>query len=170
MIDLTLPRQDYRSRWRPSRRRRADSQTRTASNLAPSTTERKTAPLLVDCQRTASVRSMMIITVMLLIIGGVSAFDSFLTIKYQESLAHLELNPCCRWIMGLKHPGHEPFAQAVETDAMALFLGLKMAGTVGVMVTIQGLFMWRELMGLAVGIGVAICQLGLAGFLTLGIC
>lgn len=170
MIDLTIPRSDYRSRWRPIWRRRVQSRNKSASHAPRNSTARETAALLVDRPRTTSIRSMMIITVMLLIIGGVSAFDSFLTIKYQESLAHLELNPCCRWIMGLQHPGQEPFAQVVETDAMALFLGLKMAGTVGVMVTIQGLFMWRELMGLAVGVGVAICQLGLAGFLTLGLC
>jgi hypothetical protein len=116
----------------------------------------------LGCWLTSPWAAAISVAVMLWLIGSVSAFDAFLTLRYQESLSNMELNPICRWIMQLR------FNKPVEGEAVALFLGLKMIGTVNVLIIIKMLFLWRPHWGLAVGAGVTAFQLMLAAYLLAG--
>jgi len=61
-----------------------------------------------------------------LFIGVASAFDIYMSIKTQEYLFHLEMNPIGRWLIW--HDGGD----------IALFMGVKTAGTVLAL----GLLVW----------------------------
>lgn len=53
-----------------------------------------------------------------LFIGGVSSLDAALTVKYQSSLVHMELNPVARELLALS--GWDP----------SVMIGVKFAGTI----------------------------------------
>lgn len=53
-----------------------------------------------------------------IIIGTVSSYDAYLTIKYRDFLQDCEENPIARWIL-----------KSTDWD-VSLFIGLKMAGTI----------------------------------------
>lgn len=91
-----------------------------------------------------------------LFIGLISAYDSYLTVKYVDFLQGLELNPIGRWLMGLD----EPMMQ--ESPQIALFLGCKFAGTVIVLFVLQMLWMWRRKLSGVVALKVAFAQFLLA--------
>jgi len=61
-----------------------------------------------------------------LFIGFASAIDIYMSIKTQEYLWHLEMNPVGRWLIGL------------DDGDVALFMGIKTAGTTLVL----GLLVW----------------------------
>ena len=95
-------------------------------------------------------------------IGLVSAYDIYLTIKYAESLLYLEQNPLARSILNLNS------AEGMAVEHLARFIGLKCGGTV---VSIGSLFIlsfWRLHYANFAATGVALVQLGVLLFLSIG--
>ncbi|MEZ6090182.1 MAG: hypothetical protein R3C05_19575 [Pirellulaceae bacterium] len=95
-------------------------------------------------------------------IGLVSAYDIYLTIKYAESLLYLEQNPVARHILNLNSP------EGMAVEHLARFIGLKCGGTV---VSIGSLFVlgcWRLHYANLAATGVALVQLGVLLFLSVG--
>ncbi|MFO1065784.1 MAG: hypothetical protein U0892_18130 [Pirellulales bacterium] len=90
------------------------------------------------------------------VIGLVAAIDTYLTIKYAESLDIYEQNPIGRWLMGLDG------GPICETQQIAAFITAKFLGTILVLVILQSLATWRARLGGAVALPVALFQLGLA--------
>ncbi len=95
-------------------------------------------------------------------IGCVSAFDTYLTIKYAESLDIYEQNPVGRWLMGLDH------GPVCETQQIAAFITAKFLGTLLVLIAIQGLAFWRVRVAGLVAAPVALGQLYLVVHLLFG--
>lgn len=110
----------------------------------------------------AGVTSVWMLMVCKAIIGGASAFDTYLTIKYAESLDVYEQNPVGRWLMGLDHG---PVAQ---TQQIAAFITAKFLGTLLVLMAIQGVAYWRSRLAGLVAIPVAAFQLSLVAHLLFG--
>lgn len=96
------------------------------------------------------------------VIACVAAFDTYLTIKYAQSLDVYEQNPLGRWLMGLDH------GPICETQQIAAFITAKFLGTVVVLITIQGLAYWRVRLAGMVAMPVTAAQLYLLAFLMLG--
>ncbi len=96
------------------------------------------------------------------VIGFVSAFDTYLTIKYAESLDIYEQNPLGRWLMGLDQ------GPVCETQQIAAFITAKFLGTLLVLITIQGLAFWRVRVACMVATPVAAAQLYLVAHLLFG--
>ena len=89
------------------------------------------------------------------VIGFTSAFDTYLTIKYAQSLDVYEQNPMGRWLMGLD------LGPVADTQQIAAFVTAKFVGTLLVLMTIQGVAFWRlDLAGL-IAVPVALVQLSL---------
>ena len=88
-----------------------------------------------------------------LVIGVVSAYDIFLTIKYYESLPWLELNPVGRWLMMLDE------GPACELHHVAAFIAAKFAGNFIAICVIELLAAWRLRVSTAVALAVAACQM-----------
>lgn len=97
-----------------------------------------------------------------LLIGFVSAYDSYLTVMYVDSIQSLELNPVGRWMMGLDDPLNS------YTPQIAFFLGCKFAGTVLVLFVLQILWIWRRHLSSMVALKVALAQTLLALMLLFG--
>lgn len=97
-----------------------------------------------------------------LLIGFVSAYDSYLTVMYVDSLQSMELNPVGRYMMGLDDPLHDC------TPHIATFLGCKFAGTVLVLFVLQLLWVWRRPLSNMVAMKVALAQALLALMLLFG--
>ncbi|MCR9294304.1 MAG: hypothetical protein NXI32_16420 [bacterium] len=97
-----------------------------------------------------------------LIIGLVSAYDIFLTIKYVESLPWMELNPVGRWLMQLDS-GPE-----CALDQIACFVAAKFSGNFLTLAAIELLCHWKRNVASLVAVGVAAAQLLLLYFLTTG--
>jgi len=99
-----------------------------------------------------------------LFVGLVSAYDGYLTVRYQHLLHSLELNPVGRWIMNLD--GHlaynQDYGYVVENRKVAAFLGLKFAGTVCGLAIMLLVHRYQARMGLAVTGAIA----GLQGLLA----
>lgn len=93
------------------------------------------------------------------VIGLVSAFDTYLTIKYAVSLDVYEQNPLGRWLMGLDE------GPVCDTQQIAAFITAKFIGTIIVLVSIQGIAFWRVHLATAVACPVALFQLGLVAHL-----
>lgn len=96
------------------------------------------------------------------VIGLVSSYDCYLTIRYHDSLAQMELNPLGRTIMQLDQDGGHSAA------SLATFLGLKFAGTVVVILALQGIFRGHRRIGLTCALAVAGVQAMLGWFLAFG--
>lgn len=92
---------------------------------------------------------------MWLTIGAISAFDTYLTVKYQEDLFRLELNPIGCWLLNLD--GGEP----------ALLIGLKFLGSTLVLGILALLYLRHRRIGLAVTIVLTGLQVALLGYLVL---
>jgi len=90
-----------------------------------------------------------------LCIGLISAYDSYLTIKYFASLKALEINPVGRWMMGLDSGPIDGVSH------IALFLGCKFAGTVIVLFVLQMIWFWRRRWSGVIALKVALFQLAL---------
>jgi hypothetical protein len=98
----------------------------------------------------------------LFIIAAVSIYDMLLTIRYADTLKSLEQNPLGRWMMRLDEIEH-----GISPD-LTLFLSVKSIGTILVMLALLALVRYRARLGHPVGLGVAMCQLVLLWYLTLG--
>ena len=92
----------------------------------------------------------------------VSAYDSYLTVMYVDSLQSLELNPVGRYMMGLDDP------LTGCTPHIAVFLGCKFAGTILVLFVLQLLWVWRRQLSSMVAMKVAFAQTLLAFMLLFG--
>lgn len=94
-----------------------------------------------------------------LIIGLVSAYDIYLTVKYFESLPMLELNPVGRWLMSLDQ-GPE-----CKLNQIAGFIASKFTGNFISLAAIELVAHWRYAAAVAVALSLAGFQLLLLGFL-----
>jgi hypothetical protein len=94
------------------------------------------------------------------VVAGVSFYDLFLTVKYSESLEHMEMNPLGRWLMGLD------YLRFGEQPDITLFLAMKTLGTLFVLFVMVALFKRATRIGHPVALGVASFQLLLAFYLT----
>lgn len=97
-----------------------------------------------------------------LVIGMVSAYDVYLTIKYVESLPSMEINPIGRWLMMLDCG---PECQLSQT---ACFIASKFAGNFLVLAILELVASWRKPLASLVAVAVAAFQLGLFYFLLFG--
>ena len=96
----------------------------------------------------------------LLIVGGISVYDIYLTIRYAESLEQYEANPIGRWLMGL-----DQLARA-ECPDVSLFVGCKTAGTLLVLAVLAILVVRWARLGHPIAMGVSLFQITLGYFLT----
>lgn len=110
----------------------------------------------------AVVSSVWLLLVCKTMIGCVAAFDTYLTIKYAESLDIYEQNPLGRWLMGLDQ------GPVCETQQIAAFITAKFLGTLLVLIAIQGLAFWRVRVAGMVAMPVALAQLYLVAHLLFG--
>ena len=122
--------------------------------------ERRMAELAAFFQRPATQE--IVVLACCAVIGLVSSYDGYLTIRYHESLAQMEINPLGRSILQLDRDG------GASATALATFLGLKFAGTVIVICALQGIFRGHRRIGLTSAIAVAIVQILLGFYLTFG--
>lgn len=96
-----------------------------------------------------------------IIVGLVSVYDMYLTIKYAQYLKYMEQNPVGRWLMQLDqlHNGAIP--------DLTLFLSAKSIGTLIVLIILAMLYHHRRRIGHPVAVGVSAFQVLLAWYLTL---
>ena len=87
-------------------------------------------------------------------IGLVSAFDTYLTVKFQEYLKFHEVNPLA--VMLLRLDGWDP----------SLLIGLKFLGSVLALGFLAALHLYNRRLGLMVTSGLASFQLWLLGYLV----
>jgi hypothetical protein len=99
----------------------------------------------------------------LTIIATVAIYDILLTIRYWESLKQLEENPVGRWLMNLDQ------VELVAASNLTLFLIMKSAGTLIVLLTVYTLIKRRGRIGHPIAAGVALFQLILAMHLTFSV-
>lgn len=97
-----------------------------------------------------------------IMIGIVSVYDIYLTIKYVEYLGTYELNPVGRWLMGLDQ-GPECTLKQV-----AAFVSAKFAGNFIALSVIELLASWKRYIATAVAFPVVLFQLWLLYFLMFG--
>jgi hypothetical protein len=90
-----------------------------------------------------------------LFIGMVSAFDTYLTVRFQEYLAYEEINPLARMLLQLN-----------GWDA-SLLIGMKFLGSVVVLGVLTALHLTDRRFGLVIAAAIASFQLGLLGYLVL---
>ena len=90
-----------------------------------------------------------------LFIGLVSAVDTYLTIKFQEWLAHLEVNPLARMLLQL------------DDGEPSLLIGSKFFGSIVVLGILLVLYLENRRLGLVVTAAIASFQLWLMGYLIL---
>ncbi len=89
------------------------------------------------------------------LIGGVSAYDTYLTVRYQETLVLLERNPVAIWL--LSYDDWNP----------ATLVGLKFLGSMIVLGALSLSFWWRPRWGLLMSLSIALFQTALLVFLTI---
>ena len=123
--------------------------------VAERTLRRVPVPFAWDWVR-MSLCQKMIFPGLWLFIGLVSAFDTYLTVKFQDSLEIEELNPLARMLLQLD--GWDP----------ALFIGVKFVGSVMVLGILTALHVADRRIGLVIATAIASFQLGLLGYLVLG--
>lgn len=101
-------------------------------------------------------RDALLMTTLWLFIGLVSAYDTYLSIKFQELLPIHELNPVGRWLL------------EIDGGSCAAFMGCKFLGTSLALGILQLLyFAWRTV-ALTVATVLAALQAMLAWYLTYG--
>lgn len=122
--------------------------------------ERRLAQFSTLLQRPAALEFLLLACCV--VIGLVSSYDGYLTIRYHESLAQMEINPLGRTILALDDDG------GASATALATFLGLKFAGTVVVICALQGIFRGHRRIGLTCAVSVAMVQILLGFYLTFG--
>lgn len=117
---------------------------------------------ICKCLSVATLSNVWLLLVCKATIGCVAAFDTYLTIKYAESLDTYEQNPLGRWLMGLDQ------GPICETQQIAAFITAKFLGTLLVLIVIQGLAFWRVRVAGLVATPLALAQLYLVAHLLLG--
>lgn len=90
-----------------------------------------------------------------LVIGAVAAYDTYLTVQFQETIHLLEQNPVGRWLI------------RINDGSVALFVGAKFVGTILVLGAIPLLYLKQPGLGVTVAAGVAVCQVVLLFYLTI---
>jgi hypothetical protein len=90
-----------------------------------------------------------------LFIGLVSAFDTYLTVRFREFLEFQEINPLARMLLQLN--GWDP----------SLLVGMKFLGSVMVLGILTALHLADRRIGLVIATAIASFQLGLLGYLVL---
>lgn len=90
-----------------------------------------------------------------LVIGAVAAYDTYLTVQFQETMHLLEQNPVGRWLIQM------------NDGSVALFVGAKFVGTILVLGAIPLLYLRQRTLGVVVASGVAVCQVVLLCYLTI---
>jgi len=90
------------------------------------------------------------------IIGGVSAYDAFLAMKYRDELVYMERNLLGRMLLSLN-----------DGDP-SVFLGVKFVGTTFVLGVLANVYHSRPQRGLVIAKAVATFQIALLAYLTLG--
>lgn len=109
-------------------------------------------PALVRC---AAVCLPCLFPVLWIFIGSVSSYDAYLTLKYEDSIVAMELNPVGQFLLHLD-----------EGDP-SLFMAIKFAGTVIVLGVLNLLHRVAPRFGLSMTGAVASFQAVLLAFLTL---
>jgi len=89
-------------------------------------------------------------------IGLVSAYDTYLTVRFQESLNVMECNPIALWLL------------AYDEWSAATLVGLKFLGSMVVLGALCLCFWVRPHLGLTITLSIALLQGTLLAFLTLG--
>lgn len=92
--------------------------------------------------------------VALLVIGLVSLYDTFLIVKYSESLWLMEENPVGRWLL------------EINDQDVSVFVRIKLAGTLLVMSTLVLMYRCGSRLLFPVSTSVASWQVGLFMYLT----
>ena len=90
---------------------------------------------------------------MWLFVGLVSSYDGWLVVRYWDSIAQLERNPVCRYLIVLGNG-----------DAM-IFVRAKTSGTLAVLSVLAGLYRRNRRLALPVVTAVSAFQLGLLLYL-----
>tara|TARA_R110002072_G_scaffold303029_1_gene491473 strand:+ start:207 stop:491 length:285 start_codon:yes stop_codon:yes gene_type:complete len=90
-----------------------------------------------------------------LVTGVVAAYDTYLTVHFQETINQLEENPVGRWLI------------KADGGSVALFVGAKFIGTILVLGALPLLYAHQRTLGVVVATGVAICQVILLCYLTI---
>ena len=99
-----------------------------------------------------------------MIIGLVSAYDVFLTIKYVEYLPLLEVNPIGRWLMGLEQEmGPAPTCELAQIGG---FIAAKFSGNFIALATIELIAVYRRSWAVVIAASIALLQLVLLFVLT----
>lgn len=89
---------------------------------------------------------------MCLLISMISAYDTYMLVRFQETIH--ELNPIGCWLMDL------------DNGSVALFVGCKFIGTIFVLTAIAFLYLYREAMAMCVATTLSLGQLILFWFVT----
>lgn len=96
-----------------------------------------------------------VFSAMWVLIGAVSAFDTYLTVRYQETLVLLECNPVALWLL------------AYDEWNPATLVALKFLGSMIVLGVLALSFRWRPRWGMFMSLSIALFQTALLGFLVL---
>lgn len=134
------------------------STVRVCTEAMQATSRRTSKTICKHYQRWQS--SCLCVPTYLSLVGAVSIYDIVLTILYAPYLKYAEENPIGRWIMGLDNLRPEALPD------LTLFLTMKSAGTVIVLLTMYFLILWRAKLGHPVAFGVSLFQVSLAWYLT----
>jgi hypothetical protein len=90
------------------------------------------------------------------LIGLVSAYDTYLTVRFQESLDVMECNPIALWLL------------AYDEWSAATLVGLKFLGSMVVLGSLCLCFWLQPRWGLTITVSIAVLQGALLAFLTIG--
>jgi hypothetical protein len=91
-----------------------------------------------------------------LVIGLISAYDTYLTVRFEESLEMMECNPIALWLL------------AYDKWSAATLVGLKFLGSMTVLGALGVCFWVRPRWGLTITLSIAVLQGALLAFLALG--
>ena len=94
--------------------------------------------------------------ILLGIIVSVSLYDTFLIVLFEDYIFQLEKNPAGLWLLSLGDGDVEIFVRA------------KLAGTLIVATILSFMHHYRRWVTVPVTTSIAVCQLGLLAYLTLG--
>jgi hypothetical protein len=93
-------------------------------------------------------------TFSIILIAAISVYDTYLIVRYQSEIADMEENPIGCWLL------------EVNNGCVGLFVRTKLAGTVCVLSTLIGMWMYRSRIVFPVTTSVASYQAALFAYLT----
>jgi hypothetical protein len=88
-----------------------------------------------------------------LLIGSISAIDTYLTVKFRETLVFHEVNPIANLLLDL------------DAGDASLLIGLKFLGSIMALGILAALYLQNRRIGLMVSYGLAAFQVGLLWYL-----